>query len=164
MIMTKRTLTKIMNTKSVYFSLILLLASILAACSAPTLAPAPTALPSPTPIPAPILTAVDPIAISQGFWDAINAKNVDAAMAFVADDVVTRGGPAFFSSKDDFSAFMLSEQEKGNTFEISDLKIASEDTVTYTMKVSANGIMFVGDSGLKMQVKDGKIVLMEFPA
>ena len=153
-----------MKTKSLYLLSFLLLASMLAACSAPTLAPAPTALPSPTPVPASNLTAVDPAAISQGFWDAINAKDVDAAMAFVADDVVTSGGPVFFSNRAEFSAFMVSEQEKGNTFEISDLKILSEDTVTYTMKIYANGIMFVGSSGLKLQVRDGKIVLMEFPA
>lgn len=155
-----------MNNKRIYL-LLILLASILAACGAPApvLTAIPTAIATSTPVPAPpTSTQDDPTTILQGFWDAINAKNVDAAMAFVADNVVTRGGPAFFSSKAEFSAFMLSEQKKGNTFEIIDLKIVSEDTVSYTMKVYTNGILLVGDSGLELQVKDGKIVLMEFPA
>jgi hypothetical protein len=156
---------KTLNTKSIYLLLFFTLASILAACGArvPAPTPIPTEIPTSTPVPAPT-SSQDPAVILQGFWDAIDAKNVDAAMSFVADDIVTRGGPAFFTSKAKFSAFMLSEQEKGNTFEISELKIVSEDTVTYTMKVSHNGVMFIGSSGLKFQVKDSMIVLMEFPA
>jgi len=70
-----------MNTKSKYLFLFVLLASILAACSAP----APIAVPA----------SVDPAEVAQGFWDAMNAQNIDAAMAFVADDVQCRGGCNF---------------------------------------------------------------------
>ena len=132
-----------MKTKGI--CLFLLLAMILTACGAP----APT--------------AADPVTIAQGFWDAIHAKNVDAAMAFVADDIVTDGLPAHFTNKADFSAFMVSGEKDGNIFEITDLKLASEDTVTYTMKLYLRGNTEAFSGLGKLQVKDGKITYMEFP-
>ncbi len=134
-----------MNTKSKYLFLFVLLAFILTACGAP--APA----------------AIDPVSIAQGFWDAIHAKNVDAAMAFVADDVVTDGLPAHFTNKADFSAFMLSSEKDGTTFEIADLKLDSEDMVAYTMRVNFRSNIATIDGLGKLQVKDGKIVYIEFP-
>lgn len=135
-----------MKTKSKYLFLFVLFASILTACGAP----APT--------------AADPVTIAQGFWDAIHAKNVDAAMAFVADDIVTDGLPAHFTNKADFSAFMLSEaMGDGTILEVADLKLASEDTVIYTMKVDLRGNIEPFSGLGKLQVKDGKIVYIEFP-
>ncbi len=134
-----------MNIKIKYLFLLVLLASILTACGSP----APT--------------AADPVTIAQGFWDALNAKNVDAAMAFVADDVVTDGFPAHFTNKADFSAFMLSSEKDGTTHEITDLKLASEDTVTYTMKVYLRGNTEAFTGLGKLQVKDGKIIYIEVP-
>ena len=132
-----------MKTKGI--CLFLLLAMILTACGAP----APT--------------AADPVTIAQGFWDAIHAQNVDAAMAFVADDIVTDGLPAHFTNKADFSAFMVSGEKDGSIFEITDLKLASEDTVTYTMKLYLRGNTEAFTGLAKLQVNDGKIVYMEFP-
>jgi hypothetical protein len=135
-----------MNIKTKYLFLFVLLASILTACGAPA------------------STVADPVTIAQGFWDAIHAKNVDAAMAFVADDVVTDGLPAHFTNKADFSAFMLSEViDDGTILEVADLKLASEDTVTYTMKVDLRGNTEAFSGLGKLQVKDGKIVYLEFP-
>jgi ketosteroid isomerase-like protein len=134
-----------MKAKSTYLFLILVLASILTACGAP----APT--------------APDPVTIAQGFWDAIQAKNVDAAMAFVADDIVTDGLPAHFTNKADFSAFMVSGEKDGSVFEITDLKLASEDTVTYTMILNLRDNTEAVSGLAKLQVKDGKITYMEFP-
>jgi hypothetical protein len=134
-----------MNTKSKYLFLFVLLATILSACGAP----APT--------------AADPVTIAQGFWNALNAKNVDAAMAFVADDVVTDGLPAHFTNKADFSAFMLSSEKDGTIFEITDWKLDSEDTVTYTIKVDFRSNIEAFSGLGKLQVKDGKIVYIEFP-
>jgi hypothetical protein len=134
-----------MNTISKYLFLFVLLASILTACGAP----APT--------------AADPVTIAQGFWDAIHAKNVDAAMAFVADDVVTDGLPAHFTNKADFRAFWLSSVKNGDTNEITDLKLSSEDTVTYHIKVYLRGNTEFANGLAKLQVKDGKISYIEFP-
>ncbi|MGZ9166918.1 MAG: nuclear transport factor 2 family protein [Anaerolineales bacterium] len=134
-----------MNIKTKYLFLFVLLASLLTACGAP----APT--------------AADPVTIAQGFWDAIHAKNVDAAMAFVANDVVTDGLPAHFTNRADFSAFMLSAEKEGTILEVTDLKLASEDTVTYTMKVDFSSNTATINGLGKLQVKDGKIVYIEFP-
>ena len=134
-----------MNTISKYLFLFVLLASILTACGAP----APT--------------ASDPLTIAQGFWDAFNAKNIDAAMAFVADDIVTDGLPSHFTNKADFSTFMFSTVGNGDIFEVTDLKVASEDTVTYNVKVVLRGNTEAFSGLGKLQVKDGKIIYMEFP-
>ena len=136
-----------MNTKNKYL-LLFLLALIMTACSAP--APTPTASP------------VDPATIAQGFWDAIIAKNTDAAMAYLADDVQIIGGPASVYNKVDFSALMASVSET-NTYEISDVKTVSGDTATYTGKVYVNGTLQGSGYAQKMQVRDGKIILIELP-
>jgi hypothetical protein len=133
-----------MNIKIKYLFLFVSLAMILTACGAP----APK--------------AADPVTIAQGFWDAINAKNVDAAMAFVADDIVTDGLDAHYTNKAGFRTFWLSSVKNGDINEITDLKLTSEDTVTYHIKVYLRGnTEFVNTLG-KLQVKDGKIVYMEF--
>jgi hypothetical protein len=108
-------------------------------------------------------TAADPVTIAQSFWEAVAAKNIDAAMALVADDVAIRGGRDRLSSKADLSTFMSSELEKGITFEISNLVLSSDDEVTYTMKIYTNGTMLVSSPFLRIQVRDEKIVLVEFP-
>jgi ketosteroid isomerase-like protein len=134
-----------MKSKSIYLCLFLLLVSTLTACGAP----APT--------------AADPVTIAQSFWDAIIAKNVEAAMAFVADDVVTDGLPAHFTNKADFSAFMVSVVKDGKTFEVTDLKLVSEDIATYKILVDLKGNTEAFSGLGKVQVKDGKIVYIEFP-
>jgi ketosteroid isomerase-like protein len=134
---------KIMNTKIKYLFLFVLLISILAACGAP----APS--------------VADPVTIAQGFWDAINAKNVDAAMAFVADDIVTTGFPEHYTNKADFRDFWLYSVDNGDINEITDLKLTSEGTVTYHIKVYLRGNTELVNTIGKLQVKDGKILYME---
>jgi hypothetical protein len=132
-----------------------LLASILSACGAP--APAPTAIPASISIP------TDASAIAQAFWDAINSRNIDAAMAYVADDVETSGGAVRFSSKSEFSDYMLWDSNRGTALEITDLKMLSADTVTYTMKVYSNySSQLARSSDLELRVRDGKIVRIQF--
>jgi hypothetical protein len=131
-----------MNTKSKYLFLFVLLATILSACGAP----APT--------------VADPVTIAQGFWDAVIAKDIDAAMAFVADDAVTRGGPSDLHNKADLKAFLSSDLSLAQTHEVSDLKLTSEDTVTCFIKVTHDGYL-VATSYAKLQVKDGKIIYIE---
>ena len=148
-----------MNTKSTYLFLFVMLATILVACSATV--PAPTAIPASATIPASNSTADDPAAIVQGFWDAINAKNFDAAMAFVADDVKITGNPFNGSDRTQFAAFMSSGVY---TFAISDLMVGSGGTVTFNLKIyNSLGNMFSSGSS-KFQVNnEGKIFLIIFP-
>ena len=135
-----------MNTKRICLLLALLLASILTSCSAPASAP------------------ISPAASTQSFWAAINAQKIDAAMAFVTDDVQLSGGP--FSSlahKTELSAIMSSATKDGTTYEISDLKVGPSDTVTFNLKVISGGLTDASGPG-KFQVnKDGKFILMKFP-
>ena len=154
-----------MSTKSKYLFLFVLLSSILAACAAP--APAPTAVPvvvsTSTPVPVPTTSAIDPVAIAQGFWDAVNSHDIDEAMTFVADDVECRGG-CYFTGRDMFNSFMLSTMKYGKV-EISDLKVISEDTITYTWKIyNASGDLSASGLDQKFQVdQDGKIIMIQFP-
>ena len=143
-----------MNTKRICLLLALLLASVLTACGAS--APAPTAIPT--------VATVDPIAIVQVFWDAINANKIDVAMALVTDNVQISGGPFSSSAhKIELSGIMSTATNDGGTYEISDLKVGPGDTVTFNLKVSHNGVVDANGPG-KFQVnKDGKFVLMEFP-
>jgi len=132
--------------KKIFMFIVLVLALVLTACGATASTSAPT----------------EPAAIAQSFWDAIIAKNTDAAMAFLADDVNLVGGPFYAFDKAQFSEFMSTEGVKA-TFEISDLKAVSADTVTYNMKVlSETGSLLGEEADLKIQVKDGKIILLEF--
>jgi hypothetical protein len=135
-----------MNTKRICLLLTLLLASILAACGAPASA------------------SVDPAAITQNFWAAINAQKIDAAMAFVTDDVQLSGGPfSSFAHKTELSAIMSSATKDGTTYEISDLKVGPGDTVTFNLKVISGGMTDANGPG-KFQVnKAGKFILMNFP-
>jgi hypothetical protein len=150
-----------MNAKIKYLYLFLLLASILAACSAPATA-VPAVIPTSTSAPTPTSVPNGAAVIAQGFWDAIIAKDIDKAMAFVADDIVTSGGPQSFSDKVKFSAFMVSGMNSGITQEISDLRIVSEDTVTLDLKIYENGKLIA--SGMNtVQVNDDKIVMMKLP-
>ena len=132
-----------LNIKIKYLFLFVSLAMILTACGAPA------------------STAADPVTITQSFWDAIIAKDTDAAMAFVADDVVIRGGLEDYDNKADFKAHMSSDLTLAQTFEVSDLKLISEDTVTCLIKVTHDGYLVV-ISPAKLQVKDGKIIYIEF--
>lgn len=151
-----------MNTKRILFILFVILAQALAACGtaatpaapasepklAPTSAPAPTATPEPA----------DPAEIVQGFWAAMKAEDVEAAMAFLAEDAKCRG-VCYFAGKDPFNAYLQGIIKAGLTTEISDIAVEG-DTVTYLYKVFRNG--FVVEEGAEresMQVLDGKIIL-----
>jgi hypothetical protein len=137
---------KIMNTKSVYLALFVLLASILAACGAP--APAPD----------------DPTELTQSFWDVLNTGNVDSATAFVSDDVRALGCPFVYAVNwSTFSIFMASETKKGVTFEVSDVKVVSDETVTYYQEAYDNGSLIASGLGKVHFNTDGKIFLIEFP-
>lgn len=62
---------------------VLLMAALLAACAAPAAAPTVTPVP-PTPIP-------DPIAVVQAWFDALNASDLDAALALMTADAKMTG-------------------------------------------------------------------------
>lgn len=148
-----------MNTKRLLFILFVILAQILAACG--TAAPAaPTSEPTIAPPPAPTATPepADPAEVVQGFWAAMEAKDIEAAMAFVAEDAKCRGA-CYFSGTNSFNAYLQGRINAGLVTQISDVKVEG-DTVTYLYKVFRNGIEVEENAeGESMQVLDGKIIL-----
>ena len=152
---------KIMNTKYVLLILIVILAQALAACgsaaptapvSEPTLAPAvPTAMPEP----------VDPAAIAQDFYKAVNAGDIESAMALVAEDVKCRVG-CYITGKEAFRSFIQGSINigGGGRVDISDLQVEGEK-VTYRWEAYNQDGSFVASGGESLQIKNGHIILME---
>src|SRR6185295_7115519 len=104
----------------------------------------------------------DPSAIAQNFYQAINAGDIEAAMALVADDVKCRG-ECYFSGKDLFRAFMMSATNRGDRIDISDLKVEG-DQVSYNWKAYSKAGFFQAAGTETLQIKDGLIFLMESTA
>jgi len=131
-----------MNIKNMLFILCVILAQTLAACGAE--APA------------------DPAAIAQNFYKAVNEGDIDAAMALVADDIKCRGS-CYITGIESLRAYIQGGINANGKTEISALKVEG-DTVTYNwMAYSKEG--FLEARGVEtLQIKDGKIILMESQA
>ena len=151
-----------MKTKNTFFILFIALcvAQILAACGSPAAEPtvAPTLVPTTVPAPTATPEPADPAEVVQAFWAAMEAEDIDAAMAFVAEDAKCRGG-CYFSGLDPFNAYLQGRINAGLVTQISDVKVEG-DTVTYLYKVFRNGIEVEESAvGESMQVLNGKIIL-----
>jgi hypothetical protein len=150
-----------MNTKRILFFLFVTLcvAQILSACG--TAAPStPASEPTTTP-PAPTATLrpVDPAAIAQSYYKALNDGNLEAAMALVAEDVKCRGG-CYFTGKDYLRSTIVGSIDDGWQTELSDLKVDG-DKVTYRWEVY-NKDGNLSASGVEtLHIKDGLITLIE---
>lgn len=155
-----------MNTKRYLFILFVTLcvAQVLAACGSPA---TPAALPSeptsvPTSLPAPTATPepIDPTEVVQGFWAAMEAGDVDAAMAFVADDAKCKGS-CYFTGKQSFQAYLQGYINSGRVTDLGELTVEG-DTVRYPFNDYRNGlIMYENSEPESMQIKDGKIIFWE---
>ena len=66
-------------------------------------------------------TTPDPISVLQGFAAAINAKQLEAAMALVADDAVFINPGARYSGKSEIRVYVRSAINHGVTNELSNL-------------------------------------------
>ncbi len=154
-----------MNSKQLFPSVFCLgLLFILAACAnaipaasppEPTVAPTivPTLAPTAAPEPADLTT------ITQNFYQALNDGDLDAAMELVAMDVQCRG-ECYFTGKDLFRAFMQAATNRGDQFELSDLK-EEGNTVSYNWKAYSKAGFFQAAGTESLQFRDGLIVLME---
>src|SRR5262245_60994888 len=113
-----------MNTKILFIILFIVLAQILAACGGPAAEPtsvptlAPTVAPAPTATPEP----ASPTEVVQGFWAAMEAGDVDAALAFVSEDIKCRGS-CYLTGKDSVRALLQGIVKRGDTTEIRDLTV-----------------------------------------
>jgi ketosteroid isomerase-like protein len=154
-----------MNTKRILFSLLVATGGLLVACATPpappTAAPlAPTeAAPMVEPTAAPtIAPAPDSISVVQGFYAALKAKDVDAAVALLADNVRWRGTPTL-SGKESIRAYLQGDVDAGRTAEISDLRV-TRNRVTYTWAGLLNDVVQLSGEDT-MVVVDGKIAVIE---
>jgi limonene-1,2-epoxide hydrolase len=143
---------------------VLLVVGLISGCAAPVPTATPTAaptstLPSPT-LASPTVSVVDPAAVVQGFWDALKAQDLDAAMTFVADDIQCRG-MCYLNGKESLRFFLQGRLETGIVFEIHDLQVEG-DTVNYLYdEFSPAGFLGNSDVEETMRVQDGKIVYWE---
>jgi ketosteroid isomerase-like protein len=128
-----------------FASAALLLTLAISACS--TTSPTPTS---------------GPAAVIQARYDALNAGNVDAATATLADDAVFVTSPnslargATLKGKSEIRANMQREAASGARVEAYDYQV-NGDTVTYSIRAFVGGRM-VNNANLKAVVRDGKIV------
>jgi hypothetical protein len=131
-----------MNTKRIFFFLLVLLAQVLAACGTAA-----------TPEPA------DPAAMAQEFYRALNAGNLEAAMALVSDNIKQQGDLPI-TDKESFQSLLQTMIDSGERTEISNLKVEG-DQATYDWELySKDGVLVV--RGVEtLHVKNGLIVLFE---
>jgi hypothetical protein len=151
-----------MKTKYMLLILFVILAQALAACGTATpAAPAsePTAAP---PVPTATPEPIDPAAIAHEFYKATNAGDLEAAMALVAEDVKCRGG-CYLTGKESFRSYIqgsINIGGGGGRVELSDLKVEG-NKVTYRWEAYNKDGSFVASGVETLQIKDGKIILVE---
>jgi ketosteroid isomerase-like protein len=103
--------------------LVIVLAMMAGACG-------PTQTPTATP-------TTDPAAVVTAYYVAVNAKDLDAAMALVADDAtftVLGLAAGVKTGKTEIRAWLQGVVDHGNTFEVSNFQVTG-DTVTFSAKV-----------------------------
>jgi hypothetical protein len=113
--------------------------SMLAACG-------PAAAPTP-----------EPTSILQGYYDAVNDKDIDKAMSFIAEDAVFTGElGATFSGHAEIRATLQSAIDAGVTFEVSDVRV-TDGRLVYQYQAHVPNALSPSGTGLAI-VKDGKII------
>lgn len=141
--------------------LLVLLVGLISGCTTP--APTVTPVPGPTlPPPTPTIaeSQADPAEVVQGFWEAMDAQDIDAAMTFIADDVQLRGR-GYMNGKEALLSFIQGRLQTGYVVEIQDLKVDG-DTVSYLVDYySKEGIAYDQDVPETMRIQDGKIIYWE---
>jgi hypothetical protein len=143
-----------MNIKHKIFFLYLLLSLTLVSCG--TTPPATTGRDASQPG---LTVDSDPAAVVQNFYAAYNDGDIEAAMAFVADDVQCRGH-CYLNGKDAYRAFVQEGMEAGDQIEISDLRV-TDDKVVFNYVIERSGTVSARGVDAVMQIRDGLIVLFE---
>jgi SnoaL-like protein len=145
------------NIKAIFFILsVFILAQLLSACGSLL----PSVPPTATPMPTPTLDPMQSAKIVQAFWDALEAGDVETAMAYVDDEAVC-AGRCYFTGKTAFHYFLLGYLQAGHVTKISNVKNVGS-IVTYSWEVYRKGYFVErGDGDEVMHVENGKIVYWE---
>jgi hypothetical protein len=126
-----------MNTKSYLFILFVALAQILAAC-------------------APAASTPEPISVLQGYFDALEAKDIDKVMTYWAEDAVYSDGSWRQSGHEEIRAGQLAAIKDSVTVEVSNVS-DTNGRLVYDYKVFVGGAPWSTGTGLTI-IKDGKII------
>jgi hypothetical protein len=147
-----------MNIKAISLILaVLILVQVLSACNSGILVPATS---TPTTMPTPTLDPLQAAKIVQAFWDAMEAGDVETAMAYVDDEAIC-AGRCYFTGKAAFHYYLVGYLKGGHVTQISDVKNVG-NIVTYSWEVYRRGnFLERGDSNEIMHIEDGKIVYWE---
>lgn len=144
-----------MNIKAILFMMITV-ALVLTACG---ITP-PAAASTPTVVPTPTADPLQAAKVVQAFWDALEAGDLEAAIAYIGDDAVCSGF-CYFKGKDRFESYLQGYLTGGYSTTISDVRNVG-GIVTYSWAVYRNGnFVRSGDNDEVMHVEGGKIVYWE---
>ena len=101
--------------------------------------------------------AADPIAMVQGFFDAYNAGDIDAALAFMDDDVMFKPGSATtIMNKGNLKTFLTAQQQKGITYTLSGLSAVGDSIVKFSATLS-DGTRYPASQAM---LSDGLIIML----
>jgi hypothetical protein len=100
----------------------------------------------------------NPVSVVKGFYDAVNAKQLDKALTYVADNAVfSWPGIGIFSGRGKVRE-LFQTAARGWTFKGSNFR-DNGGRVTYAYEISENGkLIFASPDGVTV-VKNGKIIL-----
>jgi ketosteroid isomerase-like protein len=100
---------------------------------------------------------IDSISVVKDYYDAFNKKQVEAAMNYLADDVLFINPTGTYEGKSQIQKHLQELANEGLSFDLSEFKDEG-GRVTYAYKVLQNGqVLDEGTDGLTI-VKSGKIV------
>src|SRR5690242_10264378 len=138
-------------------TILTLLVMLLSACGGAVTA-TPAEVTAPTSAPAAV-EPPGPAAIAQSFYQAMNAADIDAAMALVAEDVKCRGA-CYLNGKESFRSFMQGSINMGGHVELSDLQVDG-NKVSYRWTAYNTDNIPVAYGTETLQVESGLIGFME---
>ncbi len=102
----------------------------------------------------------DPAAVARSAYEALNAGDVEAALALYADDaVLSLGAFGSFSGKEELRGSFENEVAKHATWEFSDFQVEG-DTVTFTNRYTNDDLQAIGitlEGTEVITIQDGKI-------
>ena len=149
-----------MNIKAVFLALsVFILVLVLSACGSGIAALVPST-PTATAMPTATLDPLEAAKVVQAFWDALEAGDVGAAMAYIDDEAVC-AGHCYFTGKRAFHYYLLGYVQAGYVTRISDVKNVGS-IVSYSWEVyRGENFLESGDGNEVMHIQNGKIIYWE---
>jgi hypothetical protein len=104
----------------------------------------------------PAASTPDPVTVYQSFLEAVNAKQLDEAMSFIADDAVFIDGMGKYSGKEEIQAYLLPQINVDGKGEASDF-VNTNGRLDYNFKAFVSGNEVYSGTSMTI-VEDGKII------